>query len=284
MKTPVVFLRGVVLALVAATMWTPATLPAQTKDPAKIAELRTKFNEGRKLLDEGKALEALEIFNAVLEEEPKARGSLMMAAIINMNLARFSKAVELLNRFRSLEPNDPNGISMLIQAHQALGNSKDAEAMIKQLKQLRATGGVPGLSEEDMFLRERVSRPDRSTVDIMEFYDYRKKPYRLYMANVTLPHGKLARRLDVAYDPEASKTVRAKDPKFRDAQVFYINEYNFGPDGKLAGVDVYRQVFARPPYDKARDWLIDAVIARPMPMAKGKVENGQVKFPEPVIK
>lgn len=284
MKTTLVFLRGMVLALVAATMWTPATLPAQTKDPAKVAELKAKFNQGRQLLDEGKGLEALEVFNAILEEEPKARGSLMMAAIVNMNLARFSKAVELLNRFRALEPNDPNGVTMLIQAQQALGNSAKAEEMIRQLKQLRATGVVPALSQEDMFLRERVSRPDRSTVDIMEFYDYRKAPYRLYMANVVRPDGKLYRRLDVAYDPEASKAVRAKDPKLKDAQVFYINEYNFGPDGKLAGVDVYRQVFAKPPYDKARDWLVDAVIARPMPMAKGKVENGQVKFPEPVIK
>lgn len=285
MKTPLALLRCVALAVLAGVVLSPIMLAAQTPAPdsAKVERLKAQFIKGRELLDAGKPLEALEKFNAILEEEPKAPGSLMMAAMINMNLARFSKAIELLNRFRVLQPEDPRGLLMSIQAHQALKETKKAEALVKDMKRLRATGKVKGVLEAPFFVRERVRRPDGSMVVVNEFFDYRADPRRLFMAEQVSPRGQMMRRMDIAFDPQATKAVRAKDAKLANAEVFYLNEYIF-QDGKLANVDVYRQIFSRPDYNKARDWLLDAIIMKPKPMARAEVKNGEIIFPEPALK
>ncbi|MEM1060054.1 MAG: tetratricopeptide repeat protein [Verrucomicrobiota bacterium] len=272
-----------VLAVLAGALLAPLASPAQTQDPAKVAELRKQFTKGQALMDEGKMLEALDVFDAILEQEPKARGSLVMAAVINMNLARFSKAIELLNRFRALEPNDPNGLTMLIPAYQALNDTAKANEIVAQLKQLHASGTVPALSQEDYFLRERIQRPDGSQIEILEAYDFRQPPFHRLFARELNPQGRTKRQVFLLYDPEASRKVAAMDSKLRNAQVFFLTEDVRNAQGDLTAVNVYRQVFAPPPYEKARDWMTSAILMAPKPIAQRTVKDGKVVFPAPTL-
>jgi len=266
-------------AVLVAVLSTSPTASAQTTDPAKVAELKSKYMAGSKLLEEGKPMEALELFNEVLEAEPKARGSLVKAAVCNLQLARYSKAIDLLNRFRALEPNDPNGLVMLIPAYEAINKSKEAEEMVNELKKLRASGTVPALSQEDFFLRERIIRPDGSRIELMEAYDYRKKPYIYVMARQMNPQNQPTRQLIFQYDPDASKVVAEKDPKLKGAQVFFLMERTQG--GK---VNIYRQLFGKPPYDKISDWMTSAILVPPTPISVGEMKDGKLIFPQPKLK
>jgi tetratricopeptide (TPR) repeat protein len=247
------------LALVAATPF----LTAQTADPAKLADYQKRFRQGVELAGEGKPAEALKIFDSIIAEEPKARGSLFYAGFVSSQMGEYAKAADYLKKFRDLEPKDFKGLILSIQVSQALKRTAAVESLRRELYDVRKGTNTPGLSDAQMYVREKVIG-DKGTLSVIsEFFDYQKEPYRLWQVEQLDTDGNVGRHLVLSYSPEDTKKLREKDPR---AEMFFLGEYVIR-EGKIAQVNIYRQEFAKPSYEQCRDWMLSALKTPPKPLA-----------------
>jgi tetratricopeptide (TPR) repeat protein len=246
------------LALVAATPF----LTAQTADPAKLADYQKRFRQGVELANEGKPWEALKIFDAIIAEEPKAKGSLFSAGSIYATMGDYAKAVEYLKKFREVDPKDFRGLILSIQINQALKRTAMVENLRRELYDLRRGSNIPGLSDKIMYVREKAVGDKGKFNVISEFFDHKEEPYRLWQVEQVDDTGVL-RHIVLSYSPEDTKTLREKDPR---AEMFFLGEYVIR-EGKIAQVNIYRQEFAKPSYEQCRDWMLSALKTPPKPLA-----------------
>jgi tetratricopeptide (TPR) repeat protein len=227
--------------------------------------LRSKFQEGRQLIEQGKPAEALAVFESILKEDERARGSLSHAGYANLLLGRPAEALRHLDRFRALEPNHVTGLVWSIQAYQALGQTTQAEKLRAELAGLRHSSNPPkDIAGKLLFPRERISRPDGITI-ISDYFEPGNAPNLAYSADVLLGNGKLQRRLAVHYDPAATREAIAAGKLAGKAQIYFLEEY-LATSGKGTERRIYRQAFERPTYEVARGWLLDAIAKTPEPI------------------
>ncbi len=248
-----------------------SAIHAQTSDPAKIAELQTRFKGGVDLFNSGKNDEALKVFTAILAEEPKARGSLFFAAFINLHQGKYEQAAALADRFLELEPKDFKGIVLAIQANQALKRTAKVEALRATLFTLRDTiTPVPGLVDaRTMYIRERILSDDGRNIIFCEYFDYKNEPFVLYMAEQVDSVGKPVRRLVLSYDSQS-----------KDKESFALSEYVI-VNSEIKQINIYRQENARPDYLTCRQWMLDAIKAPPKPLYSAPVNGSMSAAPAP---
>jgi tetratricopeptide (TPR) repeat protein len=252
-----------IVALLLVTLFTPASLRAQTTDPAKIAALQAKFKSGVELFNEGKNDEALKVFNDILSEEPKAPGSLFFSAFINLHKFKYEEAAALSDRFLEVQPKDFKGYVLAIQANQALKRTARVETLRKTLFTLRDTiSPIPGLVDtRTMYIRERIQGGDGRNVIVAEYFDYKVEPYVVYMAEQVGTDGKPVRRLVLSYDSQSRETE-----KFALCEYVIVN-------GEIKQINIYRQENSRPDYLTCRQWMLDAIKNPPKPLFSTSV-NG----------
>ena len=92
------------------------------------------FNEGVGLLKTGDLQGARTKFSEALEKDRKMAAAHQAIAGIYIEEKNYEAALESVHRFRELAPDDPNGLFMLYDAHTGLGNQKEADAALKELK------------------------------------------------------------------------------------------------------------------------------------------------------
>ena len=238
-------------------------LTAQTTDPAKLADYQKRFRQGVELANAGKPVEALKIFDGIIAEEPKARGSLFYAGFVCSQMGEHAKGAEYLKKFRELEPKDFKGLILSIQVNQALKRAPAVENLRRELYDVRKGTNTPGLSDAQMYVREKILS-DKGTLSVIsEFFDYQKEPYRLWQVEQLDADGNVARHLVLSYSPDDTKKLQEKDPK---AEMFFLGEYVIR-EGKIVQVNIYRQEFAKPTYEQCRDWMLGALKVPPKPLA-----------------
>lgn len=246
-------------------------LRAQTADPAKIAELQARFKSGVDLFNAGKNEEALKVFDTILTEEPKARGSLFFSAFITLRMGQYEKAADFIDRFLVLEPKDFKGLVLAIQANQSLKRVPKVEALRKQLFALRDTvTPVPGITDTRlMYIRERFKTADGRSIQFGEYFDYKIEPYMLYLAEQTDSAGAVLRRLVLSFDPDATKQL-PNDAKAAGQEAFFLSEYVI-VNGEVKQINVYRQESSRPDYLTCRQWMLEAIKTPPKPIVSAPV-------------
>jgi tetratricopeptide (TPR) repeat protein len=241
-----------------------AANPEQTLDPAKVVAYQKRFSQGVELEADGRLLDARQVFEGILAEQPNARGSLLEAGRISLKLGELAKANNYLARLHELEPDYPQAIELLIQINQALGRDVAVELLARDFRRLRDSGRIPQLQQSLCFVRERIPFHD-DTVMVSQFFDYTADPDTVWMGEEFDPSGKLKQRVLLNYDADATRALRARDARFAHTQVFTW----FGHDiknGEVTGIKAYLQIFAQPDYQKFRSALLVILDHPPKPI------------------
>jgi tetratricopeptide (TPR) repeat protein len=244
--------------------------------PEKAAQFEKRFKEGKVLFDDGKEAEALKVFDAILAEEPKARGSLFFGGWSHLNLGEYDPAADYLKKF--LELDSPvaqkfRALILAIQANQSLRRVAAVESLRKQLYDLRSSGqSIPGLTDAKMFTREKIKGPNDTTYVIAEGFDPKVEPNRAWQLDVLDADLQLQRTLVLSYDAKSTAEFQTKDKKLTGVEVYYLSELHY-KDGKTVQVDVYRQEIEKPAYETCRQWMLDAVKQPPAPLFSDKSKS-----------
>jgi hypothetical protein len=126
---------------------TPAASSADPAEAAKIAEYQKRFANGNALEQLGKLAEARAIYDGILAEEPKAKGSLLHAGEISFELGDMAKADDYFERLHEIVPDFPEAIAKLIQINQALKRDVKVELLIRDFGESRNSGKMPQLTQ-----------------------------------------------------------------------------------------------------------------------------------------
>ncbi len=232
--------------------------PAPATAPAKIADFEKRFAQGKELEQAGKLTEALAVFDGIIAESPEAKGSLREAGLISIRLGDLPKACDYLEKLHALVPDYPAAIESLIQINQTLKRDVKVLLLLKEFRDLHASGKVPEFTRSLYFVRERIHLDPGDEIVLSEFFDYQLEPNTAWMAETFDAGGQLKRRLLLNYDPRGTKEVRAKDPKLANAEQFLLVE-DVIKDGQVAQVDAYFQMFALPEYKKVRATMLGII-------------------------
>jgi tetratricopeptide (TPR) repeat protein len=240
----------------------PAASPETTLDPAKVAEYQRRFEQGYALEQQGKLKEARDIYDAILAEEPDAKRSLLEAGKISIKLNELEKASDYFSRLHTLVPDYPAATELLIQVSQALGRDVKVELLLREFRALHASGKIPEFTQSPNFVRQRLPLDQNGEVVMTEFFDYTQEPYIVWIGERHDAAGTITRQLMLRYDPDATKAIRAKDPRLANAEEFLLVD-DIIQDRQITRIDVFRQLFALPDYKKLRNTML-AIMAGTM--------------------
>lgn len=239
---------------------------AQTTDPAKVAALQQRFQQGLDLEEQGKLQDARAVYDGILADEPKARASLLHAGMISQHLKELDKANDYLGRLHELEPKYPAAIEALIQINQSLGHAPRVVSLIQEFKNLHESGEVPAFSSSLYFVRERVDLPDGGQAVFCEFFDYTKDPNTAWMMQKFNAQGTLVNWILLNYDAADTANIRQKDPaKLANVEVFLLQE-DVIKDNRIKSIDVYQQILSLPSYEKVRTAMLGILNTPPTPL------------------
>ena len=216
----------------------PASPPPAELSPAQQADFAQRFQQGLALKEAGKLPEALAVFQGILAQAPEAKGSLREAGFLCVKLGLLPQAATYLDRLHRLVPDYPGALEALIQVDQALGRDVKVIFLVQDYRELHAAGKVP----RDYFVRERIHLEKGSEIVMTEFFDYRLEPNTVWMAELFDATGQLLRRVLLNYDPEATKTLHAKDPTDTKSEVFLVLEQVIR-EQRIRQVNGYTQFF-----------------------------------------
>jgi tetratricopeptide (TPR) repeat protein len=249
----------------------PAAAEAGTEnlDPAKVAEYQKRFEQGYALEQQGKLAEARAIYDGILAEEPQAKRSLLEAGRISFELQDLTKADDYLEKLHALVPDFPEAMELLIQINQALKRDVKVELLLRDFRDLHESGKVPEFTRSLYFVRERIHL-DQEEIVVSQFFDYMRDPNTVWMGEVFDAGGQLKQRLLLNYDPDTTKALRAKDPKFGDTQVFTWLGHVI-KDQQVTQIDAYLQIFALPDYGKFRTAMLVILANPPKPIYSAPV-------------
>jgi len=263
-------LRILFVSLLFVTAFTFGWAPAQTTDPAKIANFEKRFAQGKDLEQQGKLVEARAVFDGILADEPSAKGSLREAGLISIRLNELPKADDYLEKLHALVPDFTDATELLIQINQTLGRDVKVERLIKEFRTLHDSGKIPAFTGSLYFVRERIHLENEEIV-FTQFFDYTQQPNTAWMVEIVDASGQLKRRLLLNYDPDATKAIRAKDPKLANTEEFLLIE-DIIKDQRVKEIDVYQQIFALPPYKKVRNTMLAILTNTPKPIYSQPVD------------
>lgn len=157
-----VFFLGLIICI--------ATGYGQAVTPDRQKELRERFLQGKQLVDQKRYLAALDIFKSILQEDPQARGSLLMSGLAYNQLHMFSTASDHFERFLELEPDHLAGNMGALKAYQSSGKSEQALRVRKKLLELQRAGKNPRFQILLSFEREVRKLPNGKIISVQEAF------------------------------------------------------------------------------------------------------------------
>lgn len=260
------------VALAFTSGWAPAQTadPAPPQDPAKVAALQKRFEDGYALQQQGKLAEARAVYDGIIADEPHAKRSLLEAGRVSLKLHEYDKADAYLSRLHAQVPDFPEAIEMLIQANQALKRDVKVELLVRDFHTLHSTT-TTDFGQSPKFVRERIPMPNGEELEISEFFTYKDKPNTVWSGKLLAADGHMRRLFELIYDPEATKEIRAKDPKYQNAEEFLLIEDVLGGD-QIVEVDAYYQMFSLPEYKKARNTMLAIAAGAVKPIYSQKID------------
>jgi tetratricopeptide (TPR) repeat protein len=260
---------------------TPQAISQETQDPpppkaapakniTREDNLRLRYQRGCTLDQQGRWSEALQVFQGILKEEPQARGSLLMAGIVLNKMARYTEAVEHLEKFRKLEPADFRGIVHLIQAKQALKDEAAVAELKAELIKLRNTPPLQeGLAGSLSYRRERIplsTEEGGPYMAILEFFNPELDPFVEWFADIYNGDGILKRRFLLGYESSAVTVSPTKKERVRASDAMILGEVRSQEDVPKEFI-VYQRLEKRPTYAEARRAFLQLFRKTPEPIA-----------------
>jgi tetratricopeptide (TPR) repeat protein len=248
----------------------PPPRAAPVKNITREDNLRLRYQRGRTLDQQGRWTEALQVFQGILKEEPQARGSLLMAGIVLNKMARYTEAVEHLEKFRKLEPKDFRGIVHLIQAKQALKDEAAVAELKAELIKLRNTPPLQeGLADSLSYRRERIplsTEEGGPYMAILEFFNPELDPFVEWFADIYNGDGILRRRLVLAYETQTVALDENKKQRIRTSDAMILGEVRSQEDVPKEFI-IYERLEKRPTYAEARRAFLQLLRKTPEPIA-----------------
>ncbi len=236
---------------------------AQNIDPQKRLEFERRFKEAVSFIEKQDYLAARKICDSILKEEPKARGSLLIAGMASLELFESAKAIEYLDTFRKLEPQDPQGLLLLIEAHQEEKKTAKVEALLKELRELRKTNTK--LQSTANFIRERFKSEENKMVIIREYFDFKKPPYKVWeISEVNLKTSERIRSIDFSYNVGASEISKK-------GEAFFLGETVL-KEAIPVQINIYREEKNLPDYSVFRKWIVDTIKHPPTPIYSSPIQ------------
>ncbi len=107
--------------------------------------LEKTYNEGVEALKGGDLETAKAKFIEVLDKNEKTPPAVRALAGVYMEEKNYPAALEQTNRYLELQPDDPDAQFMLYDLHVAMGNQKEADAILKSLKEKDRGGDTVAL-------------------------------------------------------------------------------------------------------------------------------------------
>ncbi|MES2309229.1 MAG: hypothetical protein V4507_10265 [Verrucomicrobiota bacterium] len=229
----------------------------QSNPSSKQADFERRFKEAVAAIEKQDFAKARQICDGIIHEEPKARGSLLIAGMASLELFEPTKASEYLDAFRKLEPQDPEGLLLSIQSNQAEKKTAKVESLLKELTELRKTNTK--LQSEPFFIRERFKSDKNRIIVIREYYDFRIPPYKVWdISEIDTTNNEGVRLLDFSYNAGASEISKKGDAYFLGEMVL--------KNGQPQQINIYREENTRPDYTVFRKWIVDAIQQPPKPI------------------
>jgi tetratricopeptide (TPR) repeat protein len=253
-----VLLSGIA-ALAAVSPLLAADKPAkQPPSQVEIEALRDRFRQGVVLMSQGSNESALKIFNAILDTDPNARGSLLMAGIASNQLGNYLQASDYFDRFLALEPKNSAGLIGAIKANQALNLTPKVDTLRERLVQLRKEGKDIKLNRMISYERQRIPLPGGTGISILESFDD-SNAQAIWSFNLIGPENKLIRRIELISCPEEFKGQPDASP-FMLAEPVYEGEI-------IARYKIIEGLQEMPSYEPLRNKVVKMLEATPKPAA-----------------
>jgi tetratricopeptide (TPR) repeat protein len=227
-----------------------AGVQAQVSD-ARAKELRQRFEEGCKLVEQNRLESALEVFAEILREDGKARGSLLMSGLVENQRFRFVEAAGFFERFLQLEPNHEQGLIGAVKAFQGAGRESEGEAYRLRLWRLRQTAKSEKLKVMASYERERIALDGGGWISVQEYFeegDLKPRWAWLKMRDEKV----IARRLQLNRLPEAeAKGLREVNAALAPGPVFVLSEAVY-EGGEFQRTQIHRIISGAAPYAEVR--------------------------------
>jgi len=161
---------GRVLAFVLFVGAATPLVHAQAVSSERQKELRERFLQGKKLVDQKRFLSGLDIFKEILKEDTQARGSLLMSALTYNQVLMFTTASEYFDRFLALEPDHVAGNMGALKAYQSAGQKGKAIKIRTKLLELQSEGKDPRFDILLSYEREARKLPNEQVVSVQEAF------------------------------------------------------------------------------------------------------------------
>lgn len=230
---------------------------AQEVAPSKRLEFERRFKEAVAQIEKQDYQAARKICDTIIKEEPKARGSLLIAGMASLELFEPVKAIEYLEAFRKLEPLDPQGLMLLIEANQEDKRTAKVESLIKELFELRKTNSK--LQSTQSFIRERIKTQENRLLLIREYFDSKKPPYKVWeISESNMKTNEKTRSLDFSYNLGASEVEKKGEAYFLGETII--------KNGVPVQINIYREEKTVPDYSVFRKWILDTIKLPPVPI------------------
>ncbi|MGF1678415.1 MAG: hypothetical protein ACFCUX_04380 [Candidatus Methylacidiphilales bacterium] len=253
LKRPVRFTAARAFFMSAAILLNVTGAIGWAQDEEKVREWKARFEKGRLMAEQDRVAEALEIFSAILLEDPQARGSLLMSGLCYNRLHAYESAVPFFERFLKLQPDHVSGTLGAIKALQSSGRTDRAEALIETLYRLRDEGTDPRLKAMLSFEREAVPQANQTSVSILQsFPDHKGYAWRILVLDVS---GKrITRQVEWKEGGNMERQMMELQP---DESLWILGETIFNADLEVKDYKIHQIMRRKPDYPSAVKAALD---------------------------
>lgn len=228
--------------------------------PALAQDARELLEQGNALADRGDPAGALVLYRKALELEPDKPVLLYNAGMAAYLTGQFVESAQLFKRYRVAQPDDWRGLTKLIQAYQAAGDSSSADAAVVELRTWRKAGTSADLTRQKAFVRDQfVIDGDRVFVferfvqgdgDLQRIWEFvlvgsDNKPKRVYY---------------VEFDRASTRMAREQGNKDVELHFFDMDD----PSGHTT----FGQIDHRPTYAEAAERMKTIISGKVKPAAR----------------
>jgi len=145
----------VLIALSVCLLCFATVVSAQSLTAAEEQRVEKAFKTANELLEKDKPREALKFYGEALAILPKNPAILFNAGMAAFSVDEYDKALDYWKRLKAVDAEDWRARSKLIQVYHSLKNEAEAMRERAELFELRKSGKLADLSQEDFYCREQ---------------------------------------------------------------------------------------------------------------------------------
>jgi tetratricopeptide (TPR) repeat protein len=250
-------LRFGVLAVAALAMG--STLQAAEAPP----ELQEMFSRANQLIEQKNYAEALPLLRDLALKAPDASGVFNNLGLVALRLGDRELQAQSLQRYLELRPDEPQSMTRLMRAYQALGKVKERDAQRERI--FTVWKALPAAEKEKTrdYLRDEF---DVGEVHIMviEIFEPAAPMNILYRFEAEDASRKPLYVFTLETGDSDTKFARERGTLRNDERIYSLDRYE--NNGQVSRHSTFGLMSKRPDYDAVRAMVVDAVEGRLRPV------------------